>query len=58
MKQNTSLVVPAKGGEATSVRLPKGVLRQLNIAAAYNGRSRNSEIAFRLVESLKQKKAA
>jgi len=54
MKQDISLVVPANG-ETTTIRFPKGILRQLNIAAAYNGRSRNSEIVYRLVESLKQK---
>ena len=57
MKQNTNIVVSAKG-DPTVIRFPDGVLRQLTIEAAKNGRSRNSEIVYRLVSTLKQKKAA
>lgn len=54
MNQNTSIVVSAKG-ESTRIRFPKGVLKQLGQAAAKSGRSRNSEIVYRLVSSLNQK---
>jgi hypothetical protein len=54
MKQNTKIVVSAKG-DPTVIRFPEGILKQLSIAAAQNGRSRNSEIVYRLVSSLKQK---
>jgi hypothetical protein len=36
------------------VRFPRKVLRELDQAAAHAGRSRNSEIIFRLVESLRE----
>lgn len=55
MNQNTSIVVSAKG-EATRIRFPKGLLKQLGQAAAKSGRSRNSEIVYRLVSSLNQDK--
>lgn len=55
MKQNQKLVVPA-GGEKTVIRFPKGILKQLSDAADKSGRSRNSEIVFRLVSSLKTEK--
>lgn len=56
MSKSKNLVVPAKG-EPTVIRFPKGVLKQLSSAAAKSGRSRNSEIVYRLVESLSQKTA-
>ena len=34
------------------VRFPKKILRELDQAAAHNGRSRNSEIVHRLAKSL------
>jgi len=55
MASNTSIVVSAKG-EATRIRFPKGVLKQLSQAAAQSGRSRNSEIVYRLVSTLNQEK--
>lgn len=54
MNKNDSIVVSGKG-EATRIRFPKGVLKQLATAAAQSGRSRNSEIVYRLVTSLNQK---
>lgn len=52
-----NLVVSAKG-EATRIRFPKGVLKQLGRAAAQSGRSRNSEIVYRLISTLNQEKQA
>lgn len=57
MKETTKLVAPTKA-ESTVIRFPKGVLAQLSKAAAQSGRSRNSEIVYRLVNTLQQKKAA
>lgn len=57
MIQNTSLVVSAKG-EAARIRFPKGVLKQIGQAAAKSGRSRNSEIVYRLLSSLNEEKKA
>lgn len=39
------------------IRFPKGVLKQLGEAAAQSGRSRNSEIVYRLVSTLNKKQA-
>jgi len=57
MNNKTSLVAPANG-EATLIRFPKGVLEQLSQAAAKSGRSRNSEIVYRLVSTLQQENKA
>lgn len=57
MKDTTKLVAPTKA-ESTVIRFPKGVLGQLTKAAAQSGRSRNTEIVYRLVNTLKQKKTA
>lgn len=56
MAQN-NIVVSAKG-EGVRIRFPKGVLKQLGRAAARSGRSRNSEIVYRLLSSLEQEKKA
>jgi hypothetical protein len=52
---HNNIVVSAKG-EGVRIRFPKGVLKQLGQAAAQSGRSRNSEIVYRLVTSLNQDK--
>jgi len=57
MQQKANFVVPATG-ESTVIRFPAGILKQLSAAAAHNGRSRNSEIVYRLVSTLKQTPAA
>jgi hypothetical protein len=55
MSEKSSIVVPANS-EATLIRFPKGILKELGKAAAKSGRSRNSEIVYRLVSSLNQEK--
>jgi hypothetical protein len=40
------------------LRLPKTVLRQVNDAAAKAGRSRNTEIIYRLTESFRPQEPA
>lgn len=52
-----NIVVSAKG-EGVRIRFPKGVLKQLGRAAARSGRSRNSEIVYRLLSTLEQEKKA
>lgn len=47
-------MVVGRDGEYTTVRVPKGMLAQLNEAARVNSRSRNTEIVVRLQESLKR----
>lgn len=47
-------MVISRDAEKTVIRLPEGMLEQLKEVAAANGRSRNSEIAMRLAESLKR----
>lgn len=56
MKETVKIVAPTKA-DATVIRFPKGVLKQLSQAAAQNGRSRNSEIVYRLVSTLKKKQS-
>ena len=53
--KDANLVVSAKG-ESTRIRFPNGLLKQLGKAAAKSGRSRNSEIVYRLMETLDQEK--
>jgi Arc-like DNA binding domain len=57
MNQKNNLVVPSDA-EATVIRFPKGILKQLSEAAAKSGRSRNSEIVYRLVSTLQQDRQA
>ncbi|MDP3425511.1 MAG: Arc family DNA-binding protein [Burkholderiaceae bacterium] len=47
-------MIVGRDGEYTTVRVPKGMLAQLNEAARVNSRSRNTEIVVRLQESLKR----
>jgi hypothetical protein len=57
MNHKSNLVVPANG-EPSVVRFPNGLLKQLGAEAEKNGRSRNSEIVYRLVQSLNQEQQA
>lgn len=45
-------VIATRDDPAFRLRLPKPILKQLDAAAAKNGRSRNSEVLVRLAESL------
>lgn len=47
-------MVVGRDGEKTALRVPKGMLGQLDEAARANGRSRNSEVVVRLADSLKR----
>lgn len=47
-------MVISRDADRTVIRLPDGMLDELKAVAAANGRSRNSEIAIRLAESLKR----
>lgn len=47
-------MIVGRDGEYTTVRVPQGMLEQLNEAARVNSRSRNTEIVVRLAESLKR----
>lgn len=47
-------MIVGRDGEITMVRFPKGTLSQLTEVARANGRSRNSEMVVRILESLKR----
>lgn len=53
MSDKKNILVPANS-EATLIRFPEGILKKLSKAAVKSGRSRNSEIVYRLVSSLNQ----
>lgn len=45
-------VTARAGDQALTVRFPPGVIARLDAASKRNGRSRNSEIVQRLIDSL------
>lgn len=45
-------MIAKRTDKAMTIRFPPGLLERLDVAAAGNGRSRNSEVIVRLVESL------
>lgn len=47
-------MVIGRNADRTVLRVPPGMLEQLDEAARVNGRSRNSEMVARLAESLKR----
>lgn len=47
-------MVVGRDGDKTVIRVPKGMLGQLDEVARANGRSRNSEVVVRLAETLKR----
>lgn len=47
-------MIVGRKGDQTVIRVPKGMLQQLDEAARVNSRSRNTEMVVRLIESLKR----
>lgn len=45
-------MIAKRTDKATTIRFPPGVLERLEAEASHNGRSRNSEIVVRLMDSL------
>ena len=47
-------MIVGRDGDKTLIRVPKGMLGQLDEAARANGRSRNTEMVARLADTLKR----